>query len=210
MICSGCADRLPLVTGERCIKCGKPISSEKYCDDCKEQNHVFDQGIGIFLYEEVMRKSISYFKYMGRQEYGAFYGMAAWKYGKEMLKRWEPEVLIPIPIHISRRIARGYNQAEIIACALAKQIHLPVIADAVIRVERTKAQKELSPKERKQNLEHAFQLRKTPFLWKRVLLIDDIYTTGSTADAVSRVLRAAGVQEIYVLSICIGRGFMVQ
>ena len=87
---------------------------------------------------------------------------------------------------------------------------IPVITDAVICAEKTKVQKELTKEERKKNLEHAFRMAKNPFPWKRVLLIDDIYTTGSTADAISRELRGAGVQEIYVLSICIGLGFMVQ
>ena len=211
MICTGCVEKLPLVEGKRCQKCGKPIHpDESYCADCLEYSHEYDQGIGIFLYDDLMRSSISHFKYMGRREYGRFFGMAAWKYGKEMLELWKPEVLVPVPIHSSKKVDRGYNQAEMIARVLGEYMKIPVAADAVLRVEKTTAQKELSQKERRENLKTAFRLSKNPFPWKRVLLIDDIYTTGSTADAVSRVLKDAGVQQIYVLSICIGRGFMVQ
>lgn len=210
MICEKCVSLLPLNCGYQCEKCGKPVEhAGELCPDCTESEHVFTKGMGIFYYDDIMRSSIHKFKYQGRQEYGRFYGNAAWKYGQEQLKKWNPQVLVPVPVHISRKIQRGYNQAEVIAGVLAEQMGVPVAADVVIRKKRTKAQKDLSPEERKQNLEAAFAKGKSPLLWKRVLLIDDIYTTGSTVDAVSRILRESGAEEIYVLSICIGKGFMV-
>lgn len=180
-----------------------------YCHDCMELSHEYTQGTGVFLYDDIMRKSISYFKYMGRREYGRFYAAAAWKYKKDILKQWNLQVIIPVPVHISRKIKRGYNQAEIIARVLGEIMGLPVAVDAVLRKEKTTAQKELSPEERRKNLKHAFIKGRDPFLWKRVLLVDDIYTTGSTADAVSRVLKERGAREIYVLSVCIGKGFVI-
>lgn len=210
LICPACAQELPLNCGYHCQKCGKPVEqSGDLCQDCTEYIHEYTQGMGIFLYDDKMRASIHRFKYMGRREYGRFYGIAAWKFGQEQLKRWNPQVLIPVPVHQSRKRTRGYNQAEVIARELAKQMQLPVETNVVIRKKKTKAQKELSPEERRKNLESAFAKGKDPLLWKRVLLIDDIYTTGSTADAVSKILWECGAQEIYVLSICIGRGFMV-
>lgn len=210
MICEKCVPLLPLNCGYQCEKCGKPVEhTGELCPDCTESEHIFKKGMGIFYYDDIMRSSIHKFKYQGRQEYGRFYGNAAWKYGQEQLKKWNPQVLVPVPVHISRKIQRGYNQAEVIARVLAEQMGVPVAADVVIRKKRTKAQKDLSPEERKQNLEAAFAKGKSPLLWKRVLLIDDIYTTGSTVDAVSRILRESGAEEIYVLSICIGKGFMV-
>lgn len=210
MICEKCVPLLPLNCGHQCEKCGKPVEdAEELCHDCIESEHVFTKGMGIFLYDDIMRTSIHKFKYQGRREYGRFYGSAAWKYGKEQLERWNPQVLIPVPVHKSRKAERGYNQAEVIARVLADQMGIPVASDVVIRIKKTKAQKDLSPEERKKNLESAFAKGKSSLLWKRVLLIDDIYTTGSTADAVSKILRASGAEEIYVLSICIGKGFMV-
>ena len=210
MICQDCVKRLPLVVRPRCAKCGKPVAEgEELCSDCQEMVHEYTQGVAVFVYEEIMRKSISYFKYMGRREYGRFYAAAAWKFEKETLKRWNPQVIVPVPVHISRKVQRGYNQAEIIARSLGERVGLPVAADAVIRKAKTKAQKDLSPEERRKNLEKAFTKGKNPFPWKRVLLVDDIYTTGSTADAVSRVLKECGAQEIYLLSVCIGKGFVV-
>lgn len=210
MICENCVSLLPLNCGYQCKICGKPVEhAEELCHDCTESEHIFTKGMGIFYYDDIMRSSIHKFKYQGRREYGRFYGNAAWKYGQEQLKEWNPQVLVPVPVHISRKIQRGYNQAEVIAGVLAEQIGLPVATDVVIRKKKTKAQKDLSPEERKRNLESAFAKGKSPLLWKRVLLIDDIYTTGSTADAVSRILRESGAEEIYVLSICIGKGFMV-
>lgn len=210
LICKECVSLLPLNCGYQCIKCGKPVEEpEELCHDCMEYTHEFEQGMGIFCYDEIMRRSIHKFKYQGRREYGRFYGIAAWRYGKEQLKKWKPEVLVPVPIHTSRKRERGYNQAEIIAEVLGGCMDLPVAADVVIRKKKTIAQKELSSEERRKNLESAFAKGKNPLRWRRVLLIDDIYTTGSTADAVSRILRECGAEEIYVLSICIGRDFVV-
>lgn len=210
MICAKCIPFLPVNQGNRCKKCGKPVKNEEdLCHDCVEWEHEYTQGAGIFLYDDIMRKSIHKFKYMGRREYGRFYGTAAWKYERELLEKWAPEVLIPVPVHISRKTDRGYNQAEVFARALAEKMGLPVATDVVIRKKKTKAQKDLDPEERRKNLEYAFTKGKNPLLWRRVLLIDDIYTTGSTADAVSRVLKECGAGEIYVLSICIGKGFVI-
>lgn len=211
MICTACVEKLPYVGMHVCRKCGKPVyPEEEFCSDCLTIVHEYDQGMGVFLYDDVMRVAISKFKYMGRKEYGTFFGRAAWDYAREQLTLWRPEVIVPVPVHRSKKIERGYNQAAVIGRELAEYTQLPIAEDVVIRKEKTKAQKELSPEERRQNLQQAFTPGKNPFLWKRVLLVDDIYTTGSTVDAVSCVLKGMGAEEIYVLSICIGRGFMIQ
>ena len=210
MICAKCVKMLPVLPDHCCKKCGKPIPElENYCHDCKVGEHEFTQGVSVFLYDEIMRASIAYFKYLGRREYGKFYAASIWKYRKQALSLWKAEVIVPVPVHSSRKAVRGYNQAEVIAKELGEYMNLPVVIDAVIRCGKTKAQKELTPEERKKNLQNAFAKGKNPFPWKRVLLIDDIYTTGSTVDAVTRVLKALGGEQIYVVSVCIGRGFVV-
>lgn len=212
LICDECVKKLPFVTGPTCRKCGKPIDPEdgERCFDCSGQEHVFDRGMGVFLYNDVMRKSIHYFKYKGRMEYGTFYAHCAWKAARENLELWKPQVIVPVPVHKMRLRRRGYNQAEIIGKELSRLTGIPCETGYVRRVTRTRAQKDLSPEERRKNLEHAFAPGRLSAEGKRVLLVDDIYTTGSTMDAVSRILKQGGAKEIYALSICIGRGFMVQ
>jgi ComF family protein len=100
---------------------------------------------------------------------------------------------------------RGYNQAAVFARQLSQKTGIPV-AKAVSRIRDTRPQKELNDTERKNNLKNAFQNGKIIVKYNKILLVDDIYTTGSTADAVSEVLLAAGAEEIYFLCICIGKG----
>lgn len=89
---------------------------------------------------------------------------------------------------------------------MSRGFSIPIRTDLVLRKKFTKAQKELDRKERKKNLEQAFFVSKEAGKYRRVLLIDDIYTTGSTVNAIAGKLKKAGVQEVYFLSVCMGKG----
>lgn len=102
---------------------------------------------------------------------------------------------------------RGFNQAELIARKLGQELGISVSTDLLLRTKRTTAQKELNDQERKANLKNAFQVAKNNIEAKKILLIDDIYTTGSTIDAASAVLLEHGAEKVYFLSISIGRGY---
>jgi ComF family protein len=153
-----------------------------------------------------MRQSIARFKYSGRREYAAFYAEEILKRCAKELFSWQAEVLIPIPLHPSRRRKRGYNQAALLARELTKRCGIPTDEQLLYRVKKTKAQKELNDQERQTNLKHAFSVRKGEIPYKTVILIDDIYTTGSTIDAATAVLKESGIQTVYFLCICVGRG----
>lgn len=211
-VCKKCMGKLPWLKGKTCLRCGKPIyeESEDYCCDCRVEEHIFSQGRAVFLYDEIMRSSIHHFKYLGRTEYAKFYAACAWMKEKEQLQEWEPDQIVPVPLHVSRLRKRGFNQAEIFARALSGYMKVPVDTGCVLRKKSTHAQKDLSPEERRDNLKNAFAPGSSFIQNRRILVVDDIYTTGSTADAVSRVLKDQGAKEIYLLSICIGKGFMVQ
>ena len=110
-----------------------------------------------------------------------------------------------------KRRKRGFNQAEIFAKGIAEMLDQPMYTKIVERIHDTKPQKQLSPGERKNNLKKAFRGNLKEYqkagMPKRVLVIDDIYTTGSTAEAVTTALKQLGVQEVYVFCIAIGKGF---
>ena len=118
-----------------------------------------------------------------------------------------PDVIIPVPIHISRLKMRGYNQAGLIAEALGRIIGIPIDEEALVRVIKTAPMKELSNRERVKNLQNAFQADEKVVRYKKVLIVDDIYTTGATFDACAAVLKQAGVREVYGISLCVGDGF---
>lgn len=206
LACKICRVKLPYVREVTCQKCGKPLLSEaeEYCLDCKKKKHMFEKGKAPFVYDKIMKTSIARYKYSGRREYAAFYAEEILrKYAKDML-HWKAEVLIPIPLHRSRKRTRGFNQAELLAKELSKRSGIPMDSQALLRVKKTTAQKDLGDKDRFQNLRGAFAVKKGELPYKTVILVDDIFTTGSTIDEASRVLKENGVQKVYFLSICVG------
>lgn len=208
-ICEECEKRISYVADPSCKKCGKQISSEQseYCSDCSRKIHHYKQGKSIFLYQKGMKRSMYRFKYAGRKEYASFYARIA----KERIQYWVThrgiEVIIPIPLHRHRQNKRGYNQAEVFAKSLGDYLQLPVDTKLVKRIKNTIPQKELNDKQRKDNLKGAFQLQTNIVKYRKILLVDDIYTTGSTIDAVAKCFLDAGTEEVYFLTVCIGDGW---
>ena len=207
-ICTGCEGKLVYIFEPKCKRCGKELEDEgkEYCFDCSVKKHYFKTGIAAFKYNDMISKSIYKFKYHNRRSYSAFYGDAISKvYGREIL-RWNADVIIPVPIHYKRRIKRGYNQAELIARELGDKIGVPVDEKYLFRITNTRPMKELDKIDRKKNVEKAFIIYKNVVKYKKIILVDDIYTTGSTLDACSKVLLEAGANEIYFVSLSVGQG----
>lgn len=147
------------------------------------------------------------FKYKNRREYAAFYGEELEKACGEAVRNWKADVLIPIPLHKSRKRKRGFNQAELVAGEAGKRLGIPVCSDWLVRTKKTRPQKELTDQERRANLRDAFRLTRREQNYRTVILVDDIYTTGSTINAAAALLLENGVENVYFLSICIGRGY---
>lgn len=203
-ICNVCREKLKPITGPRCFRCSKPLKreEEEYCKDCRK-TRLFDQGIGIFPYGSVLQESLFKLKYGKRQEYGSFYGQIAAVYSREIIRNWGVEIIIPIPLHRKRMEKRGYNQAELIAEALGKTLCIPVDSRLMKRKVNTRPQKELDYRERKQNMKNAFFL-KGENRYRRILLVDDIYTTGSTIEAAAELLKRNGAENVFFLTIAMG------
>lgn len=208
LACKICRTRLPYVREPSCRKCGKPLLSEEkeYCGDCSRKRRRFRQGKAPFIYDKVMRESIARFKYGGRREYAAFYAEEILRKCAREAAFWKGDVLVPIPLHPSRRRKRGYNQAALLARELSERCGIPVDEKLLFRVRKTRAQKELNDQERLANLRGAFSVRKGSIPYKNIILIDDIYTTGSTIDEAAGVLVENGVQSVFFLCICVGSG----
>lgn len=212
MVCRLCSDKFQKIGHKTCFKCGKPVETEQeFCLDCGKKTTTFLQGKSAFVYNHVMQKSMARFKYGGRQEYGKFYGRSLWEQYGSWIESRNADVLIPVPIHKRRRQKRGYNQAELIGRELSRYSKIPMEAEYLLRGKNTQPQKELSQKERLQNLSQAFGVskrgRELNKGWKCAIIIDDIYTTGSTMEACSRVLYREGIHTIYFLCVCTGQGF---
>lgn len=204
MICPECEKKLRPIGHPRCYKCGKPIEEGEYCKDCQKHTHIFDQGRGIFVYDGIMRRSVTRYKYYGCREYGDFYAKAMYRYAWKNLNQWKPDLIVPVPIYKSKERLRGFNQAAYLAERLGCYTGIPVDTDLVQKVVKTKSQKKLNAMQRRKNLEKAFLVTKN-IRGKDILVIDDVYTTGSTIDAMAGCLRKRGAKNIYFLTVCIGR-----
>jgi ComF family protein len=158
------------------------------------------------VYQGEIKNSMYRFKYSNRREYAAFYAEEFVERYAQWLSWVRPEAVVPVPMYKKKQRKRGYNQAEAFAKALGTRLGIPVEKHMVIRVRDTKPQKLLNEEERKNNLKNAFQIAESIVKYNQILLVDDIYTTGSTAEAVTECLHDAGVEEIYFASICIGKG----
>ncbi len=202
-VCLSCRGRFKYVEEPYCLKCGAPLlkAGEEYCADCKGRKHYYDYGRAVFIYDDVMSLSIYGFKYRGRQEYASYYAdEIAARYGR-FIRELSPDALVPIPLNKKRLRKRGYNQAELIAFELSKRLSIPVKPDLLIREKNTKPQKNLSGQERENNMKRAFKIGKNDVLLKTVILIDDIYTTGSTIDSAAACLKESGVKGVYFIVI---------
>ena len=124
----------------------------------------------------------------------------------DQIKRWGIQEIIPVPLHRRRQRRRGYNQAAILAEELGKLVHIPVNEKAIFRIRNTRPQKELDDAQRAGNLKGAFAVAGQKKVKPVVLVIDDIYTTGSTIQRVAKMLKTAGAEKVYFLTISIGQG----
>ena len=208
-VCEVCRKKIRLIREPRCKTCGKPLDrrEKEYCADCLKGRHAFREGRSLFLNRAPVSTAIYAFKYQNRRIYGRYFGkMLADEFG-DFLQKKKVDCIVPVPLHRRRRRVRGYNQAEILALELGRRTGIPVEKNGLLRVKNTKAQKDLDPVSRKQNMKGAFARRKDWTVPGTVLLVDDIYTTGSTLDEAARTLLSEGAENVYFLTISIGQGY---
>jgi ComF family protein len=150
-----------------------------------------------------LREAIHHFKYSNVQ------GLAI-PLGRLMGQYWEKsplpaEIIIPVPLHTDRLRERGYNQAALLARELGKSIGLPVSENSLGRVRATRPQVDLNAPERKENVRDAFRCSNTELKERRVLLVDDVCTTGATLEACSSALRQVGARSVWALTLAMAR-----
>ena len=206
-ICTDCRGKLRYIWEPRCFKCGGPLTedTEEYCRNCKGRKHFYDRGFALYEYSSV-RQAVYRFKYAGRREYARFFGREMALHMRRELRAWQPQALIPVPLYAGKERSRGYNQATALAEVISSYSGIPVRTDLVRRIRMTRPMKELNARERAANIKNAFLISQDVVKLEVVMLIDDIYTTGTTVDEIARGLRACGVKHIYYAALSIGSG----
>lgn len=209
LACPECVGKLVLIENPRCLKCGKQLSIEEqeYCGDCARGRHIYERGAAAAAYSDVMQGSVHRFKYKCRREYTSFYVELIMRQCGHLLRQWNVDVIMPVPMYKKKERVRGYNQAALLAKGIGRRMGVEVDCGKLLRVRKTRPMKELNDEERFYNLENAFKIKPDVIKYNRILLVDDIYTTGATIDACAAALKAAGAKKVYFVSLCIGKGF---
>ncbi len=188
------------------MKCGKPLldTDSEYCRDCRRTTHLFDRGRALYVYNTIVRASIMRFKYHNRTEYADFYGKDIVERLGGFIESCHADCLIPVPISREKLEKRGYNQAKLLAEVISGYTGIPAESGMIARIKDTPAMKELSRTERMKNLKGAFKITSHVVKCRHVIIIDDIYTTGSTIDAMTEVLKQAGTEKVYFVTLAAG------
>lgn len=185
-----------------CNNCYENIKKIKKCVINEYNNRNFSKHLYIFKYEGIIRNKIIEYKF---EDKGYLYKMFAKiilsdKKTCNFIKKYD--VIIPVPISKKRKKKRGYNQSELVANELAQKLNQDIWTDIIIKKKDNKPQSELNKLERKKNVEDIYEINKPIEVKnKKVLLLDDIYTTGSTVNEIARKLKQNQTQEIGVITL---------
>lgn len=195
---------LDLVFPPRCQAC-RAISEELLCEECLARINYLEPSAfvhAVGVYEGPLKKAIWRFKFDNKPELAAPLGKLMARYLEQHLNTKELDLFIPVPLHEKKKRQRGYNQAELLSLELTKALDLPTISGLLFRTRETHHQFDLPRAERYHNVKDAFQVKGAALLvGKKVLLVDDIYTTGSTIAECTRALKEAGAEKIHVLTL---------
>lgn len=200
-----------------CLICGK-VNSTIWCKQCKrevcqkvifkienknEKEYYFSKHISIFLYEGKIRTLLLDYKFRDKSYLYKIFSKIIIKNTKicGILKKYD--IIIPVPIHKKRKKQRGYNQTALIAREMATYIDELRCEETVVeKIKHTLPQSTLKKEQRKQNVQNVYKVKKKQKIeHKRIILFDDIYTTGSTVNSVAKILKENGAKEILVLTI---------
>ena len=205
-LCKECEGTFKIVKSPICAICGRSLedSGELYCCECKVERHLFKRNISVFEYKGDIKECIYRFKYADMRCYSEYFASVADQRYENVLKNWRIDAIVPVPMYKKKQRQRGYNQAEEFAKSLSRLCEVRVENKLLIRRKPTAPMKSLSKQQRYENLKKAFGVNKIREMPCRVLIVDDIFTTGSTMDACARVLLKAGVKEVYGMCVATG------
>lgn len=205
-LCTACQTQVPLFTPPLCGLCGGAIGQSVLatCGECARLGRPWRSGSTAWHYDQAARTLVLAFKYRKRLTLAPVLGRALTDAWRERLPHHDQEVIVPVPLFWLKHALRGYNQAELIGRELARATGLPLVP-ALARTRWTRPQARLSRHQRQRNLGGAFAVRDAASIaGRRVLLVDDVLTTGSTLRVCTRALLAAGAISVDVLTLARG------
>ncbi len=206
-LCQNCCNLFTRSANQYCARCGDqydalqrkmPIEQNGWCESCKQTSFMFSNVFTIGPYQSQMRAAVLQTKQPHGYPLAVALGRLLAQTQKKFIDAFHPDMVIAIPMHWWRRILRGTDGPDAIAAGMAKYLGLPKVNRAIIRSRNTKKQVALPRTQRIRNLKNAFRLHKKRVLGKRILLVDDVMTTGTTCNEVARVFREHGACDVAV------------
>jgi competence protein ComFC len=204
--CGICMASLDYLQGATCLHCGKQLNeryTQSICPDCRGGIFHYDRAYSCFAYSGMGKEFIYKFKYEGKIQLSkVIAGLMEERLRNESLLI---DAVVPVPIHENKLRTRGFNQSYIIARELGERLRKPVL-DCLTRTKETKEQYHLDKTHRYLNIIDAFSVKLlyNNDKYKSILLVDDIYTTGSTVNECSKILKEFGAKNVYIITAATG------
>lgn len=208
-LCRGCRRARTRLTGPRCATCSQPyagaLTATFRCMNCGDRELSFDFATAAYRSRSIVRDLIHDFKYRRQMHLRHLLArMLQEGFRDARLAAEPPDLIVPVPLHPTRKREREFNQAQVLARLAGARLGIPV-AEVLRRRRYTFTQTNFHREERFDNLAGAFELRRgSDVRDRRIALVDDVLTTGSTADACARALREAGAAAVVVITIARG------
>ncbi len=200
-LCGACVEKMPFVKGQVCLDCGVPMDNEaEYCLRCQTSDFKFVCNRAPLVYDGEGRSLVHKFKFAGKK-YMA-HTLGAMMSDTFISRGMKGEIVVFVPMTEDEENKRGFNQSELLALDVGRRLDLPVLP-ALAKIRSTSEQKELGGKERAKNIEGVFVLKQPEVKDRIILLIDDVFTTGATANECAKVLLKGKAKEVYVLTAAI-------
>jgi competence protein ComFC len=195
LICSNCLEYLPVIRSPQCRVCGRPSDDSDICAYCTDTTSI-DHGRAWLCFIPPANTLIHHFKYRKKTHLATLLGraMASIIQVDPLLKK--ADIIAPVPLHWFKRLRRGYNQSFLLARVVADNTGIAV-RNVLKRKRYTKSQTQLTDTIRRENVSGAFAITENKVKNKRILLVDDVLTTGATMNECARVLKQAGAAAVY-------------
>lgn len=202
-LCVECLDQIPLVEPPFCARCGDRVVADGLCARCQSSPLQIERIRSAAYFEGVLRKAMHGFKYRRRTALtGPLGGLMAACWAQHSMP---VDVIVPVPLHAARLRQRGYNQAALLAREMARRVGLVVDERTLVRQRATAPQIKLDARQRKDNVRDAFYCSSNALAGRRVLLIDDVCTTGATLEACAVALYEGGARSVQALTLARAR-----
>ncbi len=203
-LCGKCFSDIYFLNRQGCPKCNRPYDlpeeEGKICPVCLTDPPIFNSLRSAFIYNKYSKDLILPFKHADRTDMAPFLGNLLYHTGLEVLEK--ADIILGVPLHKRRLLKRKYNQAGLLAQYLAKKAHKKYLPNTLLRIINTKTQGHDNAEQRKQNVKGAFLVKDTHVIHgKRIVLVDDVYTTGATLNECAKALYKAGALNVDCLTV---------